>query len=108
MLTDMVSENQDELAIAAHQAMEQLQQNGHSLHEQVFATGCSDRIRGGRKFASKLYHFQPMPTAQRRSLETRGTYETQMHRRHAAEADEERVVYNPYIYKYLKHRRRKK
>ena len=35
VLTDMVSDNPDELAVAAHNAMEQLQQNGHYLQDQV-------------------------------------------------------------------------
>ena len=56
--------------------------------------------------------FQPSLTAQRRSLETYGRVQ-QVHRnsRHisdAAEEEREAIVYNPYVYKYLKHRRRKK
>ena len=35
VLTDMVSDNPDELAVAAHNAYEQLQYNGHSLQHQV-------------------------------------------------------------------------
>ena len=35
VLTDMVSDNPDELAVAAHNAYEQLQYNGHNLQHQV-------------------------------------------------------------------------
>ena len=52
-----------------------------------------------------------MPTAQRRSLDTYGGAQPMMRRnsRHIADdAAEEAIVYNPYVYKYLKHRRRKK
>ena len=61
-------------------------------------------------------YFQQLLTAQRRSLETMGAYAygggaQQVHRnsRHVADAAEKRAdVYNPYVYKYLKHRRRRK
>ena len=51
-----------------------------------------------------------MQTAQRRSLETHGGAQPmRRNSRHIADdAAEEAIVYNPYVYKYLKHRRRKK
>ena len=57
-----------------------------------------------------------MLTAQRRSLETQGAYaysganQVIRNSRHIADdaAEQEAIVYNPYVYKYLKHRRRKK
>ena len=63
-----------------------------------------------------FYTLLYLQTAQRRSLDSWDGYgpyvaAEQVHRnsRHIAEdGEEEAIVYNPYVYKYLKHRKRKK
>ena len=57
VLTDMVSDNPDELAVAAHNAMEQLQQNGHSLPNQVRHSGYSTRVKKILDSCKKFHKF---------------------------------------------------
>ena len=113
----MVSDNPGELAVAAHNAYEQLQYNGHSLQHQVGHNWLHEFWPQIQFITFYTFlSFEAHQTAQRRSLDSWDGYGPyvggeQVHRnsRHIAEdGEEEAIVYNPYVYKYLKHRKRKK